>query len=192
MTRDVLAIPMEELREQLQTNRRQDVKIIVPQRLSDAQCDQLRARGGSVKYERAASGPVWKHASEGDPNWVCESSEFAGTSKSPPVNQADGVQAASREHGPFALSAANDRRPQDWHLHPKHGEIYVSVEPMGADYQSSEDGKIYSVKLEHGGVMIFAPGVPHHVSLGGLTIIVETPSLENDKERFDPDKLAGA
>jgi len=87
--------------------------------------------------------------------------------------------------GPFAISAANERRSQDCHVHHAHGEIYVSTSPMRAEYHSLEDSEIHSVVLEHGGVMVFAPGVVHKVTLGGLTIIVEAPALIGDKKISD-------
>jgi hypothetical protein len=170
MTRDVLVVPLEEIQRQFDSNERQDVKIVASERLTDVNCDELQKSGKRLKFERPVAGDRWVHSLSNEPNLVCESSEFA--------READSASVA----GPFALSAGNERRGQDWHVHQRHGEIYFSTHPIRAEYRSIHDSQLRSVVLEHGGVLIFAPGVAHWVSLGGLTIIVEIPGVVGDKE----------
>ena len=169
MTRDVLLIPLEEIEQQFRTNDRQDVKIVAPERLRDAQCNDLRKRNKRVKFEQALPGDKWTHSPGTAPNFVCESREFTCEA---------GVQPA----GLFAVSAANERADQDSHVHLGHGEIYFSTHSIRAHYRSSHDNKLLSVGLDHGGILIFAPGVEHSVLLGGLTLILEAPAVVDDKK----------
>ena len=146
--RDVLAIPLDEIRLQFQTQARQDVKVVAPRR---------------YPVEQKVSGDVWRH---GPPAQLVESGEIGC-----------GGGAAS-----FALAFANEHAPQQTHRHPRHGEIYFSERPLRAEYWSSSDGTHHRIDLEQGGVLIFAAGVTHRVELGGLTMVVEVPSVAGDKE----------
>jgi hypothetical protein len=46
-------------------------------------------------------------------------------------------------------------------------------------YQGSE--KCRSLSLPQGGMFIFGTGVVHQVELGGMTVVLEVPSVSSDK-----------
>jgi len=164
----VLAIPLEEIREHFLLNTRQDVKIVAPEILAAELIAKLQAAGRTLKPEQPLKGAEWRHSASDAPNALCESSEFA-------------AGLAEDTSGPFALCFANEKGPQDAHYHPRHLEIYFSEHPLEAEYRSDANSCIERVKLEKGGVLIFAAGVVHRACLGGLTVIIEIPAVKDDK-----------
>jgi hypothetical protein len=40
---------------------------------------------------------------------------------------------------------------------------------------------IERLKLDKGGVLIFAAGVVHRARLGGMTVVIEIPAVKDDK-----------
>jgi hypothetical protein len=60
-------------------------------------------------------------------------------------------------------------------------EIYFSEHPLEAEYRNDANSPIGRLKLDQGGALIFAAGVPHHVRLGGLTVVIEIPAVADDK-----------
>lgn len=166
--RKVLAIPLEEVSQHFALNSRQDVKIVAPEILAGDLIAKLQAAGRRLKPEQLLQGETWKHSAGNDPNALCESREFASE-----INK--------ETSGPFALCFANERCPQDAHYHPHHLEIYFSEHPLEAEYRLEAGSPIERVRLEKGGVLIFAAGVVHRARLGGLTVVIEIPAVKDDK-----------
>jgi hypothetical protein len=166
--RKVLAIPLEEVSEHFALNGRQDVKIVAPEILAAELIAKLKAAGRRVKPEHLIAGIEWRHSASDAPNGLCESREFS-----------DGL--AGETFGPFALCFANEKGPQDAHYHPHHLEIYFSEHPLEAEYRSEASSPIERLKLENGGVLIFAAGVVHRARLGGMTVVIEIPAVKDDK-----------
>jgi hypothetical protein len=166
--RNVLAIPLEEVYKQFASNVRQDVKVVAPEILAGELIARLRATGRLLKPEELLEGIEWRHSASDAPNMLCESREFdAGLSP--------------ETLGPFALCFANEKGPQDAHYHPHHLEIYYSEHLLEAEYRNDWNSPIERVKLEKGGVLIFAAGVVHRARLGGMTVVIEIPAVKNDK-----------
>jgi len=166
--RKVLAIPLEEVREHLARNTRQDVKIVAPEILAGELIAKLKAAGRLLKPEQPVEGTEWRHSASDAPNRLCESREFA-------------AGLAEETSGPFALCFANEKGPQDAHYHPHHLEIYFSEYPLEAEYRSDANAPIERLKLAKGGALIFAAGVVHRTRLGGLTMVIEIPAVADDK-----------
>jgi hypothetical protein len=161
--RHVLAIPLEQVQKQFETNDRQSLKIVAVARLGTELFAKLRAQGIDAKSEIALEGSSWKHALAGEPNTVCESGEFgalAGTG--------------------FTISFGNEHGPQEMHMHRRHAEIYFSEHALEAEYRV-EGGESGRLQLPQGGVLVFAAHTWHKVKLGGLTIVIEAPAVEGDK-----------
>jgi hypothetical protein len=170
--RKVLAIPMEEVHEHFALNSRQDVKIVAPELLGDELIAKLKAAGRTLKAERTLEGVDWQHSTADAPNWLCESRDFeAGIAK--------------ECSGPFALCFANEKGPQDAHYHPHHLEVYFSEHALEAEYRSDANSRVEHIRLEKGGVLIFAAGVVHRARLGGLTVVIEIPAVKDDKVMAD-------
>ena len=159
---------MEEVREHFALNSRQDVKIVAPEILTDELIAKLKAAGRTLKAERTLEGVEWRHSTIDIPNWLCESPEFER-----------GV--AKESSGPFALCFANEKGPQDAHYHPHHLEIYFSEHALEAEYRAGPASRVEHIRLENGGVLIFAAGVVHRARLGGMTVVIEIPAVKADK-----------
>ena len=166
--RKVLAIPLEEVAKHLALNTRQDVKIVVPEILAGELIAKLTAAGRALKPERLVEGNWWQHSAGDAPNDLCESHEFS-TGITPETS------------GPFALCFGNEKGAQDAHYHPHHLEIYFSEHPLEAEYRLEANSPVERVRLEKGGVLIFAAGVVHRARLGGLTVVIEIPAVKDDK-----------
>ncbi len=168
--RHVLAIPLEEVRRHFEMNERQSLKIVAPARLGEALFERLRAQGVNPKPEAPLAGDRWLHAAPDGANAVCESGEF-------------GDIAAVPNAGGFTISFGNERAAQEEHVHRRHAEIYFSEHALRAEYRVEADPtRLRGVlDLPHGGALVFAPGVVHRVTLGGLTIVIEAPAMEGDK-----------
>lgn len=166
--RKVLAIPLDEVHEQFAQNARQDVKVVAPEILAAELIAKLQAAGRLVKPEQPLEGIDWRHSSNNVPNQLCESREFA-------------AGLAEEALGPFALCFANEKGPQDAHYHPHHLEIYFSEHPLEAEYRNDVNSPIERLKLDKGGVLIFAAGVVHRARLGGMTVVIEIPAVKDDK-----------
>jgi hypothetical protein len=52
---------------------------------------------------------------------------------------------------------------------------------MSAEYKFLGEQDAKKAKLPQGGAVLFGPEVVHKMNLGGLTIIIEVPSVFNDK-----------
>jgi hypothetical protein len=169
--RKVLAIPLDEVYKQFEINLRQDVKIIIPAVLTSKLYNVLKAKGEDIKPEQTLEGRYWTHSEGEEPNVVCESSSF--------VDDALPQYA----HGPFALSFANENALQDSHYHRHHWEIYFSESPLSASFRYLESEKCRMLSLPHGGMLILGTGVIHRVELGGMTAVIEVPSVSSDKVR---------
>lgn len=120
------------------------------------------------KHERRLDGDIWRHSKAGEPNNVCKSSDFAD------------ICLPQYAQGPFALGFANEEAKQEEHHHERHFEAYFSEHSLKAKYRHFKDSKYQSVKLE-GGAIIFGPGIIHEMELGGLTMVIEIPSVLKDK-----------
>ncbi|MFX0090974.1 MAG: hypothetical protein ACFFBD_04360 [Candidatus Hodarchaeota archaeon] len=169
MKRRVLFIPKDEILRHFELNNRQDIKIIVPQILTKRLFNILKEKGKEIKSEQHLSANRWEHSGVNDPNWVCESHEFDSDFLSPPTQ------------GSFTISFANEKAQQDAHYHQQHLEIYFSEHPMSADYRNLKDSEFQSITLEHGGAIIFGSNIVHKMQLNGLTLVIEIPSISNDK-----------
>lgn len=166
--RKILAIPIEEVCEYFAVNTRQDVKIVAPEILAGQLAVKLHAAGKSPKPEQPLAGAEWRHSAGDAPNALCESRDFAAGLS---------VEGA----GPYALSFANEKSPQDAHYHPHHLEIYFSEHPLAAEYRAESDSAVERLELQRGGALVFAAGVVHRARLGGLTVVVEIPAVKDDK-----------
>jgi hypothetical protein len=164
----VLAIPLEEVREHFALNFRQDVKIVAPEILAAELIAKLKAAGKLLKPEQPLEGATWRHSARDSANALCESREFA-------------AGLANETLGPFALCFANEKGPQDAHYHPHHLEIYFSEHPLEAEYRIDAGSPVEHVKLEKGGALVFAAGVVHRTSLGGMTVVIEIPAIKYGK-----------
>jgi len=167
--RHVLAIPLEEVRRHFEANERQSLKIVAPVRLGAELFARLRADGVNAKPEAPLSGNTWRHSAHGEANLICESRDFATT------------HAAIPHDGDFTISFGTERGPQDSHLHRRHAEIYFSEHALTAEYWLEGSRDRSELALPHGGALVFAAGVAHRVTLGGLTIVIEAPAVEGDK-----------
>ena len=167
--RHVLAIPLEEVRRHFEVNERQSLKILAPARLGEALLERLRAHGVNPKPETPLAGDRWRHAAADEANAVCESGEF-------------GDFAVAPNAGGFTISFGNQHAAQEEHVHRRHAEIYFSEHPLRAEYRVEADPALNGVlDLPHGGALVFAAGVVHRVTMGGLTIVIEAPAMEEDK-----------
>ena len=169
--RHVLAIPLREVEQHLSANQRQDIKIVVAHLMNPALFERLKARHKTLKEEDRLDTIQWTHSSPDEPNKVCEAREF----------NTDGRP----EHaGPFAVSFANASADQTEHWHADHTEIYYSEHGIKGTYilPGEEDAK--RIALDAGGAIVFGPGVKHRVKLKGMTIVVEVPAVESDREEM--------
>lgn len=169
MRRNCLFIPLEEIKNQFKENTRQDVKIVAPEILSEQLFNMLTRKGKMLKMEKPLAAEKWTYSKKNRPNFICKSSDFSINSD-PGLNQ-----------GPFAISFANENAEQDYHYHEKHWEIYFSEHPISAFFKIVDDSDNHSINLKNGGAIIFGPNVVHKMKLSGLTIIIECPSIANDK-----------
>lgn len=167
--RKVLAIPLDEVYTQFKVNSRQDCKIIIPDMLTSRLYDMLKEKGADVKPEQPLEGRYWKHSEPEEPNAVCEAVNFVD----------DALPQYAR--GPFAVSFANEKAYQDAHYHLHHWEIYFSESPLSASFRLCDSRKCRSLSLPQGGMLIFGTGVVHHVEMGGMTVVIEVPSVPADK-----------
>ncbi len=172
--RRVVVIPIEQIKRHFDENSRQDVKIVAPSVLTNELFNNLKANGKDVKHEQRFDDIIWKHSKANEPNNVCESSDFID------------YCLPQYAEGPFALGFANKKATQDGHYHRRHLEMYFSENPMSAKYRYLGDSNCESIKLENGGAIIFGPEVIHKMKLGGLTIVIEVPSVTNDKVKEEP------
>lgn len=173
MHRKILLVPLEEVRKQLATNERKDIKIVAPERLTTDLVDFLKSKGRMVKQEIPLLEESWKHSSQDSANYICESAEFGN------------IDDRSTHQGPFAISFANEHAQQDLHYHKAHWEIYYSDCPISAKYRLHDSQDWKSVLLKEGGLIIFGPNVVHKMDLSGLTCIIEYPSVADDKITID-------
>jgi len=166
--RRVLAIPLEEVSEHFALNMRQDVKVVAPEILAGELITKLKATGKFLKPEQLLDGTRWQHSASDAPNALCESREFS--------------TGLTREvAGPFALCFGNEKGAQDAHYHPHHLEIYVSEHALEAEFRIDTNSPVERVRLDKGGVLVFATGVIHRARLGGLTVVIEIPAVKDDK-----------
>jgi hypothetical protein len=172
MKREVLFIPMEEIKKQLSRNSQGDVNIIVPaimtEELYNSLVDVKKRR--QVKPEVPLEDSKWTYSKPDKPKKVCEAGDFIDTDLSQNAN------------GPFAVSFANEEAPQDNHVHKQHTEIYFSEHPMNTKYRLKGDAKTRTGALKGGGAIIFGPGVAHWIRLWGTTIIIDIPAVKGDRE----------
>jgi hypothetical protein len=169
MKRNVLMIPLDEIKRHLAANTRKDIKVVAPEILTDKLFQILTARGKPVKAERPVDGDMWKHSGPDNPNLLCESGDFAD------------ISLPQYALGPFAVSFANESAFQDAHHHERHLEIYYSEHSIAAEFKTMEDAEFTQRTLPEGGVFIFGPRVIHKMTLTGLTLVIEAPSVANDR-----------
>lgn len=153
--RNVLFIPLEEVKLHFEENKTSEVKIVVPNAWKDESTELME--------------DMWSHTPPNQENFVFESSEFMN-------------QFLEKFDGPFAISFANEKAAQTAHFHENHLEIYFSEHRIRAYYQTPQDSDSQLKILENGGTMIFGPGVTHHLELSGLTMVIEVPSVDDDKK----------
>jgi hypothetical protein len=158
--RNVLEIPLEEIVLHLAKNERQHLKVVAPGILTQELYQRFRNEGKKVKEEVPLEGDRWTHSYKLQPNKLCESVNF-------------GPDENLFAKGPFAISFAND--------HTNHTEIYFSEHSIGGYYKRQGESAKCPINLNSGGAVVFGPNVVHYVALGGITIIIEIPSVENDK-----------
>ena len=169
MKRKILVIKKDEILKQFKTNKRKDIKVIAPEILTDKKFKLLKSKGKDVKLEQPLKGTEWVHSKSDKPNHICESIDFIDKNL------------LYFTRGPFAISFANKKAEQESHYHKQHWEIYFSGCKMSAEYKFLGKQDTKKVELPKGGAVLFGPEVVHKMKLGGLTIIIEVPSVLNDK-----------
>lgn len=167
MKRDVLFIPIEDLKRHFETNERQDIKIVAPSILTPEIFEMLSKKGKRLKPETHLIGDRWERSYKTKPNKVCEASDFSS-------------EAPEGTKGPLTISFANERAEQEEHYHKLHTEIYFSEHRMSG-YYHKVGGVDIPFELDHGGLALFQPYMVHYVELSGLTLILEAPALEKDR-----------
>ena len=199
-------IPKDEVEDYFQIGERQDIKIIVPERLTEALWEILARQGKSLKPELPCKDIVWRCPGPGEPiqNW--RSDEFklepAADSASPANALPTGASPASAlptgvtpasalptsvmpasapPTGLLALAFGNEKTPQEEHCHRRHFELYFSEHHLMAKWRGPDEPRFNQVDLPSGGAVIFAPGTFHKMRFGGLTLIIEFPAVTNDK-----------
>jgi len=171
MKRDLLIIPLEELTRHFETNERQDIKVVAPSILTPELFEMLTKKGKRLKPEEPLKGNRWESSYKPEPNKLCESSDFI-------------FEIPAETKGPFTISFANEKAVQEEHYHKYHTEIYFSEHRINGYFRKySEDiEKAVDFELRNGGLVLFQPNIIHYVELSGLTLILETPALEKDRE----------
>ena len=168
MKRGVLIVPLEEIRRHFKANERQDVKVVAPSILTDYLYEELTKKGKRLKPEIPQEGNRWERSHKTKANKLCESGDFA-------------FEASDETKGPFAISFANEKAEQEEHYHNHHSEIYFSEHRISGYYRKVDGTEDKQIDLSEGGLVLFQPRVIHYVELSGLTLIIETPSLEKDR-----------
>jgi hypothetical protein len=168
MKRDVLIIPLEEVSRHFETNERQDIKIVAPNILTDELYDILTKKGKRLKPEVELNGDRWERSYKTRANRLCESADFA-------------FETTPETKGPFAISFANEKAEQEEHYHKHHAEIYFSEHRISGYYRKLGDNNDNHFELCNGGLVLFQPNIIHYMELNGLALILETPSIENDR-----------
>lgn len=83
----------------------------------------------------------------------------------------------------FQFSIANRQSKQDFHVHKKIFEIYVSYSKMEISYIRNKKEEIMQVSK---GILIVSPGVVHKVRLHGITFVfqagIKGSKVHEDKE----------
>jgi hypothetical protein len=174
MKRDVLFIPLEEVKRQFEANERQDIKIGAPSILTPELFEMLTEKGKRLKPETPLKGNRWESSNKAEANKLCESSDFM-------------FELPTEPKGPFTISFANEKAEQEAHYHKLHTEVYFSAyRLLGHYHKAGSDGDI-SFDLKNGGLALFQPYMVHYVELSGVTLILEMPALE--KDRFTEEKM---
>ena len=168
MKRDVLIIPLEEIGRHFETNERQDIKVVAPSILTPELYEILTSKGKRLKPEVALDGKQWERSYKTTANKICESADFS-FAISPEVK------------GPFAISFANEKAEQEEHHHKQHAEIYFSEHRITGYYRKLRENTQHPFDLKNGGLLLFQPNVIHYMELSGITLILETPSLDKDR-----------
>ena len=168
MHRDILFVSLDELKKHFHENKRADLKLIVPHKLS-SRLLTLIGKKDAIKSEELLPGSTWHHTPEEKPNLVCEAADFSSCNQFPPGA------------GPFTVSFAVKTQHAEPHCHPHHHELYFSEHSMEVRYRKEATAPWETYCFPHGGLLVFGPGVDHAVSVQGLTLIVETPALPDDK-----------
>jgi len=152
--RHVLFIPLEEVERYFAVHTRQDVKIVAPE----------------IRHtETPLTAGAWRNSAPDEPNLLCLSSDFPSTLLPHPAA------------GPFAISFANERAAQDAHYHEHHIEIYYSASRMTVEFWNVGETE-RNTRTVDGGAIVFGPLVAHKVTLTGLTMVIELPSVPADKK----------
>ncbi len=168
MKRDVLIIPLEEVKRHFETNERQDIKIVAPSILTDELHKILMRNGKRLKPEIQLDGNRWERSCKTKPNKICESADFT-------------FEITAGGKGPFAISFADEKAEQDEHYHKNHSEIYFSEHKISGYYRKVSDNNDNHFELRNGGLVLFQSNVIHYMELSGMTLILEIPSLEKDR-----------
>ena len=169
MKRDVLIVPVEELYRHFETNERQDVKIVAPSILTPELYETLTKKGKRLKPEEPLTGNRWERSHKTKANKLCESSDFT-------------FEIHTATKGPFTISFANEKAEQEEHYHKLQVEIYFSEHRISGYYRKiNENTTEYPIELNKGGLVLFQPNIIHYIELSGITLILETPSLDNDR-----------
>jgi hypothetical protein len=182
----VTAIPLLEVTLHFLRNKRQDVKIIVPEVMTPDLYRLLKSRGKDVMPEVAIKGN-WTHTGRISPSNTHSpvapdpTPESVLPNRVYPSENFNHASLACENVGPFTVSFANESAEQDSHYHKLHTEMYYSEHPFRADCKSLNGRERETIQLD-GGVLIVAPNVIHKVSLTGMTMVVEFPALKKDRE----------
>ncbi len=164
MKRDILEIPLEEVKLHLQENERQDIKIVAPSILTQELFDILTKKGKKLKQEVPLDGNRWTHSNKTEANKLCESSDF----------KLDG-------NATFTISFVNEKADQEEHYHKLHTEIYFSEHSIGGYYRRVGNSDRFHIDLTKGGLVLFGPNIVHYMELSGLTLVLELPAVDRDR-----------
>lgn len=177
MSRQFLFIPKSELLKQFEENKRKDLKVVVPEILTESIRRILRVRGKDPKpnadiAEIILEGNVWSHSKENEPNKICESRDFTDyDTRYSPI-------------GDFTISFAYPGSLEERHFHSRHIEIYYSEFGLGGIYRQKDDNNWKDIPdvMKSGGVIVFGAKVAHKMDIEGLTIIIEVPAVPGDRK----------
>ncbi len=82
----------------------------------------------------------------------------------------------------FQFSVADEQSKQDFHLHEKVAEIFVSNFPLELSFR--KDGREEKLSVPSG-ALIVPPGIAHRIQLHGLTFVFQVATqggqVHNDK-----------
>jgi hypothetical protein len=160
MKREILEIPLEEIKLHLDTNVRQDIKVIATSILSDELYKRLIDRGKILKKEIPLDGSRLKRSYKTKPNNICEAQDFD-------------FDISNSKKEPFTISFDNEKAEQEEHFHKLHTEIYFSEHPIRGYYRIIGNNKETKFELKQNYPNPFNPvtNITYSIPIDGMVTI---------------------